>query len=168
MGACRTINPNKEQDLIIEKTFSCNKPIPISFIDEIRKSVCKIIIDEKPTGTGFFMVINSGRYLITCYHVIENSSHIKIEIWDKNTFNLKLNDNSSNIYKDLDAVLIDTKESNIKNIDYLSYDANCVYGFKQYENLSIFTLLYQFGDELVLTSGKFQKQINDYMFDNFL
>ena len=77
------------------------------------------------------MVINSGRYLITCNHDIENLSNnnITIEILDKNIFNLKLNNNSSNIYKDLDVVLIDTKELNIKNIDYLYYDASYIYGF---------------------------------------
>ena len=129
-GACGATKANKEQKLILEENLSRNKPIPFSFIDEIRKSVCKIIIDDKPTGTGFFMFINSGKYLITCYHVIENSSHITIEIWDENTFNMDLNNNSSKIYKHLDVALIDTKESNIKNIDYLYYDANFIYGFK--------------------------------------
>ena len=119
MGASGTTNANKEKEIIGEIHFPPNK---IFLFYEIRKSVCKIIIDDKPTGTGFFMVIDSERYLITCYHVIENSSHIQIEIWDENTFNLKLNNNSSKIYKDLDVALIDTKESNIKNIDYLYYD----------------------------------------------
>ena len=165
-GACGATKANKEQKLILEENISRHKPVPISFIDEIRKSVCKIIINDKPTGTGFFMFINSGKYLITCYHVIEKSFNniIKIEIWDKNTFDLELINNSSNIYKDLDVVLIDTKESNIENIDYLYYDANYIYGLKQYEKLDIFTLSYQFGDELVPTSGKFRNQFEDYKF----
>ena len=166
MRASGATNANKEQGLVEEKAFSHNRPVPVSFIDEIRKSVCKIIIDGKQTGTGFFMVINSDKYLITCYHVIEDSSHMKIEIWDKNTFNLKINNYSSNIYKDLDVVLIDTKESNIKNIEYLYYDENCKHGFKQYANLDIFTLSYQFGDELVPTSGKFGMQFKDYQFSH--
>ena len=158
-GACGATKANKEQKLILEENISRNKPVPFSFIDEIRKSVCKIIIDDKSTGTGFFMLINSGKYLITCYHVIKNSSNniIKIEIWDEKTFNLEINNNSSKIYKDLDVALINTKVSNIENIDYLDYDANYIYGFKQYEKSDIFTLSYQFGDELVPTSGKFRK-----------
>ena len=64
--------------------------------NEIKKSLCKIKINEEPTGTGFFMVINFGKYLLKCYHVIENLSNniTKIEIYDENTFNFELNNNS--------------------------------------------------------------------------
>ena len=87
MGASGATKANKKQELIPEKSFTPKRPVPVSFIDEIKKSVCKIFIDEEPNGTGFFMDINSRKYLITCYHVIENSSHIKIEIWDKKHLN---------------------------------------------------------------------------------
>ena len=114
------------------------------------------------------MALNSGRYLITCYHVIENLSNniIKIKIWNKNTFNLRLNNNSNKIYKVLDVVLIDIKEYHIGEIDYLYYDTNYIYGFKLYENIDIFTLSYQFRDELVPTSGRLKKKIEDYKFSH--
>ena len=172
MGVCGKANSDKEQELDIklEHNITSNKPVPVSFIEEIKKSICKLIInkEKKGAGTGFFIDINNYKYLITCYHVIENSlnNNITIEIWDKKIFNLKLNNNSSNIYKDLDLVLINIKELNIKNISYLYYDANYIYGCLQYENLDIFTLSYQYGDELVPTSGKFIKKddSSNYLF----
>ncbi len=115
------------------------------------------------------MVINSYIYLITCYHVIEISLNniIKIEIWNKNMIDIELNDKSSIIYKDLDIVLINIKELNIENIVFLYYDANYIHGYSQYQNLDIFTLSYQLGDELVPTSGKFIKKIRkDYLFSH--
>ena len=170
MGSSGTKNEKKEQTNIkLENNLHGIKPVPVSYIDQIKKSICKIIINEIGNGTGFFMVINSYKYLITCYHVIKNISNniIRIEVWDKNIFNININSNSSVIDKNLDVVLIDIKESNINNIDFLYYDENYKYGCLQYENLDIFTLSYQFGDELVSTSGKFQKQLKkDYLFSH--
>ena len=92
---------------------------------------------------------------------------IKIEIWNKKIIDIKLNDKSSIIYKDLDIVLINIKELNIENIVFLYYDANYMHGYSQYQNLDIFTLSYQLGDELVSTSGKFFEKIGkDYLFSH--
>ena len=114
-----------------EQNISGRKPVPISYSEQIKKSICKIIINEKPKGTGFFIVINSNKYLITCYHVIQNLSNniIKIEIWDNNKFNFKLNNDLTKIYKNIDVALIDIKELNIKNIDFLNYDINYIDGY---------------------------------------
>ena len=80
---------------------------------------------------------------------------------------IELNDKSSIIYKDLDIVLINIKELNIENIVFLYYDANYIHGYSQYQNLDIFTLSYQLGDELVPTSGKFIEKIRkDYLFSH--
>ena len=159
MGA----SSNKEQkptNITLKKNLSDKRPVPVEWTEEIKKSICKIITSKKETGTGFFMIINSYKYLITCYHVIENVSNnsIKIEIWDKKIFNLNLKNNSSTIDKRLDVALIDIQELDIKNIDFLSFDANYKDGCSQYENLDIFTLSYPYGDELVATSGKFIKK----------
>ncbi len=54
-----------------ENNLTGRKPVPVSYIKEIKKSICKIINKDKSFGTGFFMLINSYKYLITCYHVIE-------------------------------------------------------------------------------------------------
>ena len=159
MGA----SSNKEQkptNIKLESNLSGKKPVPVRYIEEIKKSICKIIIGKEESGTGFFMIINSYKYLITCYHVIKNASNniIKIEIWDNNIFNLNLKNNSSKIYEDLDAALIDIQELDITNIEFLSFDANYKDGCSQYENLDIFTLSYPYRDELVATSGKFIKK----------
>ena len=125
MGA----SSNKEQkptNIKLESNLSGKKPVPVRYIEEIKKSICKIIIGKEESRTGFFMIINSYKYLITCYHVIKNASNniIKIEIWDNNIFNLNLKNNSSKIYEDLDAALIDIQELDITNIEFLSFDAN--------------------------------------------
>ena len=150
----------KPTNITLEGNLSGKRPVPVRWTEEIKKSICKIITSEEETGTGFFMIINSYKYLITCYHVIENASNnsIKIEIWDKKIFNLNLNNNSSTIDKRLDVALIDIQELNITNIEFLSFDENYKDGCSQYKNLDIFTLSYQDGDELVATSGKFIKK----------
>jgi len=171
-GSGTKIEKEKQTNLKLEGNFHGIKPVPVSYIEQIKKSICKIIINEKEkekgNGTGFFMIINSYNYLITCYHVIENISNniIPIEIWNKNIYNININNNSAIIDKDLDVVLIDIKESNINNIDFLYYDENYKYGYPQYQNLDIFTLSYQLGNELVPTSGKFLQKTKkkDYLF----
>ena len=138
MGICESKNETKQSTNVKEETnITHNKPVPFSLSDEIRKSICKIIIikekEKQETGTGFFMEINSSKYLITCYHVLKNvsSNIIQIEIWDKKIYNINFNNNSSRIDKDLDVVLIDIKESNLKNISFLNYDTNIIYGYSQ-------------------------------------
>ena len=62
--------------------------------------------------------------------------------------------------------MIDIKELNIKNIDFLNYDTNYIDGYSQYENLDIFTLSYQFGDELdlqVVNLKEYLMNINFFM-----
>ena len=85
------------------EVFTGNKPIDIEILISMRRSICKIIVDNKGMiqyGTGFFMkVSDSKRFLITNYHVIDIDSlneKIEIEIWNKkkcilnpNNFNIK-------------------------------------------------------------------------------
>ena len=69
MGICGS---TKEHiNVIPEKNLNGHKPVPVSYIEETKKSTRKIINKDKSFGTGFFMIINSYKYLITCYHVIE-------------------------------------------------------------------------------------------------
>ena len=169
MGSSGTKKEKEKQtNLKHESKLHDIKPVPVSYINQIKKAICKIIIKEIGNGTGFFMSINSYNYLITCYHVIKNIANniIQIEIWDKNIFNININNNSTIIDENLDVVLIDIKESNINNIDFLYYDENYKNGYLQYENLDIFTLSYQFGEELVFTIGKYlqKNRKKDYLF----
>ena len=91
---------------------------------------------------------------------------IKIEIWNKKIIDIKLNDKSSIIYKDLDIVLINIKELNIENISFLYYDVNYIHGYSHYQDLDIFTLSYHLGDELVPTNGKFKEKGKEYLFSH--
>ena len=130
-----------------------NEPLPISYTELVKKSICKIIINNKPSGTGFFMEIKSFKYLITCYHVISSDlldNIINIENWEQKIFILKLNNNSTIFFEDLDITLIKINESNIENISFLNYDENIINGYEQYEKINVFTLGYPSGDELAL------------------
>ena len=161
MGTFETKIEQESTVIDLKNNISFKKPVPLSLFKEFKKSICKIIIDEERVGTGFFRAVNSYQYLITCFHVVESELNyiIKIEIWNKNIFNIKLEMNTYQIYKDWDVILIDIKELNIKNIDFLYYDTNYIqFGYSQYENLNIFTLLYSFGIELAPKKVSFIKK----------
>ena len=55
------------------EAFTGHKPIDIDILIVMRRSICKIIMNNKGIihyGTGFFMkVSDSKRYLITNYHI---------------------------------------------------------------------------------------------------
>ena len=87
-------------------------------------------------------------------------------MWNKKIIDIKLNDKSSIIYKDLDIVLINIKELNIENISFLYYDVNYIHGYSHYQDLDIFTLSYHLGDELVPTDGKFKEKGKEYLFSH--
>ena len=114
MGCTGSSEEQEPKNIKLERLIRDNKPVPVPIIEDIKKSICKIIIRKEETeskekeettgrkkeeenGTGFFIDINSCKYLITCYHVIKNAinNNFIIEIWDNNIFNLKFN--SSNI-----------------------------------------------------------------------
>ena len=82
MGICESKIP--EMDL------GRNRSIPIDVVNKIVKSVCKIIIPNKPKdfyGTGFFMKISdSEKYFLTNNHVINQDvlkRDIEIELHNK-------------------------------------------------------------------------------------
>ena len=84
--------------------------IPVIDIIKTIKSICKIIYKENNVtvqGTGFFMLINGIKYLITNYHnITENliNQNVNIEIHTKNIFSMKLDTNERHIqfYKKID------------------------------------------------------------------
>ena len=91
MGICESKIP--EMDL------GRNRPIPIDVVNTIVKSVCKIIIPNKPKdfyGTGFFMKISdSEKYFLTNNHVINQdvlNRDIEIELHNKKRKKLNVND----------------------------------------------------------------------------
>ena len=87
---------------IIEKRAGDAVKIPVIDIIKTIKSICKIIYKENNVtvqGTGFFMLINGIKYLITNYHnITENliNQNINIEIYTKNIFSMKFGFNRRN------------------------------------------------------------------------
>ena len=145
-----------------------NKLLSISYIELMKKSICKIRINNKDNtySTGFFMNIKSHKYLIACYHNIGLdllNKIINIELLDNN-IKIRLNENSIiKCFEELDITVIDINELNIENINFLDYDENFRNGYSQYSNSYIFTLGYPRGDELSISTGKVKK-VNDYEF----
>ena len=112
--------------------------IPINIINQVSKSICKITYINNGNiiqGTGFFMIINDIKYLLTNYHVINKNlidKIINIEIYNNKTIEMKINNNDRDIkfYEYLDITIIEMKESDniIKDIDFLDYDSNYIKG----------------------------------------
>ena len=157
------------------EVFTGNKPIDIEILISMRRSICKIIVDNKGMiqyGTGFFMkVSDSKRFLITNYHVIDIDSlneKIEIEIWNKkkcilnpNNFNIKYLKEPKDIitleFKDLDY--------NDLDIDFLNYDKNYEDGYLIYKDADIFTIEHPLGKNASCSSGKIIN-IYEYEFDH--
>ena len=157
------------------EVFTGNKPIDIEILISMRRSICKIIVDNKgyiQYGTGFFMkVSDSKRFLITNYHVIDIDSlneKIEIEIWNKkkcilnpNNFNIKYLKEPKDIitleFKDLDY--------NDLDIDFLNYDKNYEDGYLIYKDADIFTIEHPLGKNASCSSGKIIN-IYEYEFDH--
>ena len=71
--------------------------IPLKIINQVSKSICKIIYEYKSKkyyGTGFFMLVNNMKFLITNHHNINEdliNQIINIEIYNNGKMNIKLN-----------------------------------------------------------------------------
>ena len=146
--------------------------VSMNIANKVLNSICKIIItkknNEKNYGTGFFMIaIDSGKYLITNYHIIsENVLDEDIEIEINNNKKMKLLfTNRDIIYfpKPIDITLVEIKKSDeiFKDIQFLKYDKNYIDGYHIYKEANIFTIGYPHGDEASLGSGKIIK-IDEY------
>ena len=137
----------------------------------MKNSVCKIY---KCNGTGFFCNIpfNNGYYkaLITNYHVIDDK-YIK----DNNIIKISLNDekvqkdikelNKRKIYLNdkYDITIIEIKDSDKINVDYLEIDNKIFEDNSEfyYEKNSIYILHYPYKDKVSVSYGIIQK-IDEY------
>ena len=150
-----------------------HKQIPLKITDKIRKCLCKIIIKLNEGGnlfgTGFFMIYDSNKYLITCYHVINSQNiDIDIEIWNNQTIKFVLKNYDMKYIKppsDITIIKIKKSDEFINDIEFLDYDSNYFKGNKQYLNLDIFSLGYPNGNDISSGSGKILG-IDDFEFDH--
>ena len=147
-----------------EKTEECI-PIPAETAIKLSKSICKILYkdnNEPLYGTGFFMIYQSLKCLISNYHVISQdliNKNIEIEIFNVLKFNIKLDLNTRYIRffeKPIDISIIEIKDSDGINeyIEYLNYDLNNGKGYSQYENNNLICIGYPLGKELSQGTGK--------------
>ena len=145
-----------------------NKPIDIDIIIEMKKCICKIIINKgKETfyGTGFFMkVSDSLKYLVTNHHVIDldsSNDKIEIEIWNKKRYILNINNFKIKYLKEpKDIFIIELKNINgiFKEVKFLSYDKNYEEdGYIIYKGAEVFTIEHPLGKNSSYSNGK----IND-------
>ena len=160
--------------------------VSLETLNKISKSVCNIICQDgknnKWTGTGFFMIIKYEnedllKCLITNFHVLPKSiigkkCNIKIQIGDKNKFNLQLRGVKNRIIKyfekPIDMTLIEILDDHdndlLRNIEFLSYDLNFIKnGYNYYLNKEIFILQHPFGEKIHSSTGKIVN-IKDYEF----
>jgi len=147
--------------------------IPLNIINQVSKSICKItykIKEDNTQGTGFFMIINDIKYLLTNYHVINKNlidKIINIEIYNNKKIEIIKNMNYRNIkfYEYLDITIIEIKESDyiIKDIDFLDYDLNYIRGYEQYRNIDVFSLQYT-NKGIEVAMGKIIDIIDNYEF----
>ena len=112
---CNNQNNQGFSSITQEKGFG-HKPIGIDLLNKLKKSICKIqykINGIDNFGTGFFMIYNNNKFLLTCYHVINSKeSDINIEFWNKNINKLDLTNRNIIFLQDpIDITIIEINES---------------------------------------------------------
>ena len=145
-----------------------NNKVDFDTIDKIRKSVCKIILNEM-FGTGFFMVYQNRKFFITCYHVIKpDMQNFEIEIWNKKIKKFELKNHFIKYFKEFDVTVIELNNSDdfINNIKFLDYDLNFIKGYLQYKNIEVFSLGYPRGGKLKHDNGFITEIIGAELFHN--
>ena len=150
-----------------------HRPLPVNIMNKVTKAVCKITIanNEMQYGTGFFLnFLNSLKYLVTNYHVINKSlvkKEIIIEIHNNKQMKLEFNNRFTRYFeKPKDIAMIEIKESDeiYQDIEFLDYDTNYINrGYEIYQDADIFSIGYPKGGTASCASGMI-KEIEDYEF----
>ena len=149
------------------------EPINISstkkILEQMSNYVCKIEVNNKINGTGFFCRVNSMKFLMTYYNIIDekylkenkelnislnnDEEHIKIDLGIKRE--------NSYFNKEYNTTFIEIKKDDkIKN--YLELDDNLFKDNKKeyYKNRSIYLLQYLYKKEIYVSYG-YINEIND-------
>ena len=121
-----------------------NNQIDFDTVDKIRKSICKIKIhinNKIKFGTGFFIIYQERKFLITCFYVINlEVKEFEIEIWNKKTKMIELKNRYFNFIErliDITVIEINNNDDFIEDIEFLDYDLNYLKGYSQYKNIEI-------------------------------
>ena len=137
-----------------------SKPVPIDVINKVSKSICKINIDHG-SGTGFFMNINSLKYLITANHVLSKDkidNDIEIEIHNHKKMKLQFKNRKFLFYPDpIDITIIEIKKYDkvYNDIEWLDYDNSFIeIGYKIYKEANVFTIEHPLGESASCASGR--------------
>ena len=166
------MKPCKHKERVNE-VYTGHKPVPLNLANKVFKSICKIIIkkdeekkdnkngnEEENYGTGFFMKFSDSlKYLITNHHLIspKKNEEIKIEIYNKKTMNLNLNNRKIKYLeepKDITAIEIIDSDPIYNDIEFLDYDNNYdKNGYSMYKDTDIFTVEHPFGSDAACASG---------------
>ena len=149
--------------------------IPLSAALKASKSICKIIFEgnnERIEGTGFFIMANYSKFLITNYHNLNenlNNKIITIEIYNKETIQIIFDSKYCSFYEDIDITILEIKDNYelIKDIDFLDYDLDYKKGYEQYLNKDLFILQYP-KNEIEIASGKIIEILNNNEFKHNL
>ena len=138
--------------------------IPLNIAFKVLNSICKIKIKYdgmESIITGFFIKINSLKYLMTnCQHIkIESIKNVIIEIWNKKTMNLSVNGCFIKYYKEPKNIIVfEIKESDCiyNDIQFLDYDHEIINktDYSVYKNQNIFTVVYINEEEETCETGK--------------
>ena len=138
--------------------------IPLNIAFKVLNSICKIKIKYdgmESIITGFFIKINSLKYLMTnCQHIkIESIKNVIIEIWNKKTMNLFVNGRFIKYYKEPKNIIVfEIKESDCiyNDIQFLDYDHEIINktDYSVYKNQNIFTVVYINEEEETCETGK--------------
>ena len=138
--------------------------IPLNAAFKVLNSICKIKIEYdgmESIITGFFIKINSLKYLMTnCQHIkIESIKNVIIEIWNKKTMNLFVNGRFIKYYKEPKNIIVfEIKESDCiyNDIQFLDYDHEIINktDYSVYKNQNIFTVVYINEEEETCETGK--------------
>lgn len=138
--------------------------IPLNVAFKVLNSICKIKIKYdgmESIITGFFIKINSLKYLMTnCQHIkIESIKNVIIEIWNKKTMNLSVNGRFIKYYKEPKNIIVfEIKESDCiyNDIQFLDYDHEIINktDYSVYKNQNIFTVVYINEEEETCVTGK--------------
>jgi len=167
-----------ETEQFPDLNIGVNTMIPLEIVVKAMKSICKVtkLSNDSPIGisyveTGFFMNINSLKYLISNSNLLSQKFEkgiIKIEIHNHKTMILNLENRHINICpKHENIAIIEIKNDDIiyKDIEFLDYDNKYIdKGYYIYKDAEVFSIQHPRGKNASFANGKIIDIINDFEF----